>query len=162
MLPTPRDGLGLHGNYTYYEESGVPNSGDGSVDGLEATSNDTGARVIVDQVPLEGQSKDSFNLVGMYDKYDWSVRLAYNWRSKYLLTTRDVISKYPLWNDDAGFLDGSVFYNINENITVGLQFTNLLNTQTKTIMILDGEGAEAGRSWFVNDRRAAFIVRANF
>ena len=162
MLPSPWDGLGLQVNYTYIEASGVPNSGDGSVDGFEGTSNDTGARVNFDKVPLQGQSKDTFNIVGMYDKYDWSVRLAYNWRSKYLLTTRDVISKYPLWNDDAGFLDGSVFYNINENITVGLQFTNLLNTQTKTIMILDGEGAEAGRSWFVNDRRAAFIVRANF
>ena len=50
----------------------------------------------------------------MYDKNDWSLRLAYNWRSKYLLTTRDVISKYPLWNDASGFLDGSAFYNINE------------------------------------------------
>ena len=162
MLPAPWDGLGLQLNYTYIESSGVPNSGDSSADDYEGTSNDTGARVNFDKVPLQGQSKETFNIVGMYDKYDWSVRLAYNWRSKYLLTTRDVISKYPLWNDDAGFLDGSVFYNINDNVTVGMQFTNLLNTQTKTIMILDGEGAEAGRSWFVNDRRAALILRANF
>ena len=73
------------------------------------------------------------NIVAMYDKNDWSLRLAYNWRSKYLLTTRDVISKYPLWNDDSGFLDGSAFYNVNENVTVGLQLTNIANTQTKTI-----------------------------
>lgn len=162
MLPAPWDGLGLQMNYTYIDSSGVPNSGDGSTDGFEGTSNDTGARVAMDKVPLQGQSRDTFNIVGMYDKNDWSVRLAYNWRSKYLLTTRDVISKYPLWNDDAGFLDGSVFYNINSNITVGMQFTNLLDTQTKTIMILDGEGAEAGRSWFINDRRAALIVKATF
>jgi TonB-dependent receptor len=163
MLPAPWDGLGLQVNYTYIEASGVPNN-EVSLDDADwvGGDNDTGARVSLDNVPLQGQSKETFNIVGMYDKNDWSVRLAYNWRSRYLLTTRDVISKYPLWNDDAGYLDGSVFYNINDNITVGMQFTNLANTQTKTIMILDGEGAEAGRSWFVNDRRAALIVRATF
>lgn len=162
MLPAPWDGLGLQMNYTYIDASGVPNGGDGSADGFAGTANDTGARVDFDKVPLQGQSKDTFNIVAMYDKNDWSLRLAYNWRSKYLLTTRDVISKYPLWNDDSGFLDGSAFYNINDNVTVGLQLTNIANTQTKTIMILDGQGAEAGRSWFVNDRRAALILKANF
>ena len=162
MLPAPWDGLGLQVNYTYIDASGVPNSGDASSDGFAGTATDTGARVDLGKVPLQGQSEDTFNIVAMYDKNDWSLRLAYNWRSKYLLTTRDVISKYPLWNDDAGFLDGSAFYNINDNVTVGLQLTNIANTQTKTIMILDGEGAEAGRSWFVNDRRAALILKANF
>lgn len=162
MLPAPWDGLGLQMNYTYIDASGVPNGGDGSADGFAGTSTDTGARVDLAKVPLQGQSKDTFNIVAMYDKNDWSLRLAYNWRSKYLLTTRDVISKYPLWNDDSGFLDGSAFYNINDNVTVGLQLTNIANTQTKTIMILDGQGAEAGRSWFVNDRRAALILKANF
>jgi iron complex outermembrane receptor protein len=162
MLPAPWDGLGLQMNYTYIDAQGVPNAGDSSADGFAGTSTDTGARVNFDKVPLQGQSRDTFNIVAMYDKNDWSLRLAYNWRSKYLLTTRDVISKYPLWNDDAGFLDGSAFYNINDNVTVGLQLTNIANTQTKTIMILDGEGAEAGRSWFVNDRRAALILKANF
>lgn len=162
MLPAPWDGLGLQMNYTYIDASGVPNGGDGSADGFAGTSTDTGARVDLAKVPLQGQSKDTFNIVAMYDKNDWSLRLAYNWRSKYLLTTRDVISKYPLWNDDSGFLDGSAFYNVNDNVTVGLQLTNIANTQTKTIMILDGQGAEAGRSWFVNDRRAALILKANF
>lgn len=162
MLPAPWDGLGLQVNYTYIDANGVPNGGDGSSDGFAGTPTDTGARVDLDNVPLQGQSKDTFNVVAMYDKNDWSLRLAYNWRSKYLLTTRDVISKYPLWNDASGFLDGSAFYNINDNVTVGLQLTNIANTQTKTIMILDGKGAEAGRSWFVNDRRAALILKANF
>ncbi|MEN0037268.1 MAG: TonB-dependent receptor [Cellvibrio sp.] len=162
MLPAPWDGLGLQVNYTYIDANGVPNGGDESADGFAGTATDTGARVDLANVPLQGQSKDTFNVVAMYDKNDWSLRLAYNWRSKYLLTTRDVISKYPLWNDASGFLDGSAFYNINDNVTVGLQLTNIANTQTKTIMILDGEGAEAGRSWFVNDRRAALILKATF
>jgi len=158
MLPAPWDGLGLQVNYSYIDSTSVPN--EGFADG---TTNDTGAALdLADGLPLQGQSKDTFNIVGMYDKDDWSLRLAYNWRSKYLLTTRDVISKYPLWNDDAGFLDASAFYDVNDNIKVGLQFTNLLDTQTETLMILDKEGTTAGRSWFVNDRRAALIVRATF
>ncbi len=164
MLPAPWDGFGIQANYTYIEASGVPNNEyDSYADepGYNPDT-DTGARVSMERVPLQGQSKHTANFVAMYEKNDWSVRLAYNWRSKYLLTTRDVISKYPLWNDDAGFLDGSVFYNINDNIKVGVQFTNLLNTQSKTIMILDDQGTEAGRSWFVQDRRASFVVRANF
>lgn len=164
MLPAPWDGFGIQANYTYIEASGVPNNEESydDADWADGGENDTGARVDLGDVPLQGQSKHTANAVLMYEKNDWALRLAYNWRSKYLLTTRDVISKYPLWNDDAGFLDGSVFYNINDNIKVGLQVTNLLDTQSKTIMILDGKGAEAGRSWFVQDRRASLVLRANF
>lgn len=45
---------------------------------------------------------------------------------------------------------------------MGVQFTNLLNTQTETVMILDGQGLEAGRSWFVNDRRVALVFKGQF
>lgn len=162
MLPEPWDGLGLQANFSYIDSKSLPNAGDLGEDPLAGGDNDTGARVDLSGLPLQGQSKETFNIVAMYDKYDWSARLAYNWRSRYLVTTRDEISRFPLWNDDAGFLDASVFYNVNDNITVGMQFTNLLNTQTKTIMILDGEGLEAGRSWFVNDRRVALLVKAQF
>ncbi|MFO1388407.1 TonB-dependent receptor [Cellvibrio sp.] len=160
FLPAPFDGLGAQFNYSYIKSESFPNSG-----AVAGTTNDTGAPVDLAAtagLPLQGQSKNTYNVTAMYEKGDWSARLAYNWRSRYLLTTRDVISKYPLWNDENGFLDGSVNYKINDNFTVGLQFTNLLNTQTKTIMILDGKGLEAGRSWFENDRRAALTLKGNF
>lgn len=163
MLPEPFDGLGVQANYTWIKASGVPNNEEGYDDAdWVGGSSDTGARVNLDSVPLQGQSEHTANLVLMYEKNDWSARLAYNWRSKYLLTTRDVISKYPLWNDDAGFMDGSVFYNINDKITVGVQATNLLDTQSKTIMVLDNGGTEAGRSWFIQDRRVSLVARAKF
>ncbi len=50
-------------------------------------------------------------------------------------------------------------YNLTDEITLGLQATNLLNTQTETLMTLDEHGRETGRSWFVNDRRVAFTVK---
>jgi len=158
FLPAPFDGLGAQFNYSYIDSESFPNGG------LSAgTSNDTGAPLnLLAGLPLQGQSKKTYNIAAMYEKDEWSARLAYNWRSRYLLTTRDVISKYPLWNEENGFLDGSINYKINDNFTVGLQFTNLLNTQTKTIMILDGNGLEAGRSWFENDRRTALTLKGSF
>lgn len=165
MLPAPWDGLGLQFNYSYIDSESVPNAGqfnDPAAVDDNPDSGYTGAAVDVSGLPLKGQSKETMNIATMYEKDAWSLRLAYNWRSRYLLTTRDVISRYPLWNDDAGFLDGSAFYKVNDNVTVGMQFTNLLNTQTKTIMILDGKGLEAGRSWFINDRRVALVVKGQF
>ena len=164
MLPAPWDGLGVQATYTYINASGVPNNEvdveDESWLGDDFT--DTGIRVSLDNVPLQGQSKHTANIVAMYEKNGWSARLAYNWRSRYLLTTRDVISKAPLYYNDIGQLDGSIFYNWNENVTVGIQGTNLTNSQSETIMVLNNEGQEAGRSWFKSDRRLAFVIRANF
>jgi iron complex outermembrane recepter protein len=154
FLPEPFDGMGVQANYTYIEASGVPNNEEDYENAAwtaPGSENDTGARVNLTSVPLQGQSKHTANLVLMYEKNDWSARLAYNWRSK-----------YPLWNDDAGFLDGSVFYKFNDNISVGLQATNLLDTESKTIMILDDGGTQTGRSWFVQDRRVSAVVRATF
>ena len=160
MLPAPFDGLGAQFNYSYIKSESLPNAGSLALDNGGDT--DTGARVDLNGLPLQGQSKNTYNIALMYEKDPWSARLAYNWRSRYLLTTRDVISRYPLWNDESGFLDGSINYKINNNFTVGLQLTNILNTQTKTIMILDGKGLEAGRSWFENDRRVALTLKGSF
>jgi iron complex outermembrane recepter protein len=164
MLPAPFDGFGIQSTYTYIDASGAPNNKidieDESFIGDDST--DTGIRVDLDVIPLQGQSKHTFNLVGMYEKDAWSARLAYNWRSRYLLTTRDVISKAPLFYDDHGQLDGSIFYKINDSITVGIQGTNLTNSQSETIMLLNNDYLEAGRSWFVADRRVALVARGNF
>jgi len=166
MLPAPWDGLGLQMNYSYIDSESIPNQGELGLDPQKDTDSAdsayTGASVDLNGLPLKGQSKKTYNIAAMYEKDEWSLRLAYNWRSRYLLTTRDVISRYPMWNDDAGFMDGSVFYKFDNGLTAGVQLTNILNTQTKTIMILDGKGLEAGRSWFVNDRRVALVLKGQF
>jgi iron complex outermembrane receptor protein len=170
FLPSPYDGFGIQATYTKIESDGVPNNEEDYAnsdwtpvqDDGQDHENDTGARVNLANVPLQGQSDETINFTLMYEKYDWQLRAAYNWRSKYLLTTRDVISKYPLWSDDIGMLDASIMYNINDNITIGLQGTNLTNEQTKTLMILNDEGMTAGRSWFVMDRRYTLSLRAKF
>ena len=161
-LPAPFDGLGMQANYTYIDAEGIPNVG------LSRTTTDgaptDGPRgAAFDSLPLEGQSKHTANLVLLYEKNAISTRLAYNWRSDYLLTSRDVIAPFrPIYNEANGFLDGSIFYDVNDQITVGLQGVNLLDTETVTTMQIDDEGTRTGRSWFINDRRFSFIVRGNF
>lgn len=170
MLPAPFDGFGIQANYTYVDSEGIPNfsasetatEAEPDVDVTPQPGLEPFDPAALEGLPLRGQSEHTANLVLMYEKNDWSARLAYNWRSEYLLTTRDVISGQPIWNSASGFLDGAINYQITDEISIGLQGTNLANTQTETLMMLDGEARESGRSWFVNDRRVALTVKAVF
>ena len=155
QLPGAWSGLGLQANYTYVDSKSVPNQ---NLDSQEGGNVD----VAFDSLPLAGMSEHTYNVVGLYEYEDVSARLAYNWRSEYLLTTRDVITKLPIYNGEGGQLDGSVFYNINENLKVGLEATNILDQVTETRMQVDENGTKLDRSWFINDRRIAAVIRVNF
>lgn len=152
MLPEPWDGFGIQANYTFIDAKGVPN------DNLDA--GDAGV-AFEGELELQGQSDHTYNLVLMYQKYGFDARLAYNWRSEYLLTSRDVITGLPIYNDEAGFLDASVAYDINDQITVGFQGVNLANTETTTYQQVDSD-LKLGRSWFINDRRYTVFIRGTF
>jgi outer membrane receptor protein involved in Fe transport len=116
---------------------------------------------------LEGLSKYSFNLVGLYEKPNFpiSLRVAYNWRSKYVITTSDCCVGLPVWNSAAGYLDASIHYNINKNFELSLEGSNILNTQTKTLQQLtDLTSPEKAiilmpNSWFRQDRRFTVGLR---
>jgi TonB-dependent receptor len=164
MLPSPFNGLGLNANYAYIDSKGVPQTT------LSATDPDVAAgRVtVIDtaKLPLQGLSKHNANLQVFYEKYGISARLAYNWRSEFLVTVRDVIVPYqPIMQAASGQLDGSIFYQLTPKVKIGLQAVNINNNVTKTLAVVDTKGnqlVEAGRSWFINDRRFTFIVRGTF
>ncbi|MDO6576321.1 TonB-dependent receptor [Alteromonas stellipolaris] len=158
FLPGAWSGFGLQFNYTYVKDEGSPNPG------LSPDKPDSseGEGVAFDNLPLEGLSKDNVNIVAMYEKNGFNARLAYNWRSEYLLTTKDVITQLPIFNEANGQLDGSFFYRFSDNIELGLQGTNLSNTVTRTSMQVDAEGNQVGRSWFVNDRRISLVAKGTF
>src|SRR5690348_18490966 len=124
MLPGGLSGLGLQANYTYVDSSGGKNT---AVNVLEPAQV-TGAQD--PSLPLEGLSRNSYNVALMYEKYDISARLAYNWRERYLLTTSAANIQRPVWSENYGQLDGSVFYSVTTNVKVGVQATNVLNTRT--------------------------------
>ncbi len=73
--------------------------------------------------PLDGNSKNTFNLTGYFENDAVSARLAYNFRSKFNSgKDRGTV----MWQDDYGTLDGSFSYNLNEHVALTLDAQNLL------------------------------------
>ena len=73
---------------------------------------------------------DSANLVGFYDKGDWQVRLAYNWRDKFLSgqydgDPADPAKNNPVYVEPYGQWDLSVGYKVTERLTFQFEGINL-------------------------------------
>lgn len=167
FLPGPLKGLGVQANVTYVDNNGITNSGlkaqNGSDGGGQQQPGAGGTTLTVGS--LEGLSKWAYNLVGMYEYSGVAIRLAYNWRSEFLVTAVDCCTYLPMWQRSAGFLDASVRYAITPNVEINIQGTNLLNTITKLDQQVTGveEGAILRpAAWFRNDRRVMGGVRVKF
>jgi TonB-dependent receptor len=158
FLPKPLDGLGVAANYTYIESSGLPNTFLNTGEPVDQSTIPPG------NLPLEQLSKHNVNATVFYEKGPISVRAAYNWRSRFLLTPADVIFPfYSIFNESTGQLDASIFFNLTSNIRVGVQGVNLLDEVTRTTQAYTGNASDlAPRSFFMNDRRFSFILRGNF
>jgi TonB-dependent receptor len=164
FLPGFLSGLGLQANYTYVDSQGVPQST------LSATDPDVAAgrvpTISGDNFPLQGLSKHQINITPFIDIGPFSARASYNWRSRYLLTLRDVITPFdPIFQEDFGQLDASITYSINDHFKVGIQGYNLLNSITKTSAAVEDQNGEVRlvpRGWYVQDRRYSFVARFNF
>lgn len=168
MLPGLWRGLGLQFNYTYIDQSGLedPNQiAKGTLgfkeDGSRIEDNRNTFRVF-SGLPLQGYSDRNMNIVGMYEYEAVSFRLAYTWRSEYLLTLRESEEFAPAFAKAAGMLDASLYYSINENWKVGIEGNNLLNTETRTQYQMNQAGDKTDALSFVTDRRYALSVRATF
>ena len=152
FLPSPLDGFGVQATYTY-------------VDAGDFTNVDLGARqnLFVAATPLEGVSEHTVNATLFYEKGPLSARAAYNWRDAYLVTASDVIFPYsPIFQEATGQLDGSIFYEVTDEIKLGVQGVNLLDEVTRTSQVIDFEGTRVTRSAFRNDRRFTFLARFDF
>ena len=123
FLNGPLSGLGFQGNFTYIHATGGINSAYAATAG--------GAKGVSSApLPYEQLSKYAYNLALIYSRSGIDARLAYNWRSKYLLTIISANNFSPTWAEDYGQLDGSVFVNLTKNIKVGVQGTNILGAKT--------------------------------
>ncbi len=167
FLPGALSGFGVQLNGTYVKNDGIRNSGlknqSGTLGGGQAQPGSSGTVLSVNS--LEGLSKYAFNAVGMYEKYGLALRLAYNWRSKFLVTAVDCCTYLPAWQTSSGTLDGSIRYAVNPHVELSFQASNLLNTQTK--LREQVTGAENGgilvpNSWVQNGRRFQAGLRAKF
>jgi len=161
MLPSPFDGFGIQTNYTYIDSS--------TKVGASVQPKDTDGSTYGD-LPYEGLSQDTFNFTALYEKGDWSTRLAYNYRSEYLMSvgangyngsTGGIDWKLPVYQKGRYQLDGSVNYKVTDNITLSLEVNNITEQDTQTYADQNAAGDSSG-AFFVNDRRYAFTVRASF
>ena len=176
FLPAPFDGLGIQANYTHLKNSGITGaavkketaddngSADPIIGGVTRSANS------FTKLPLEQLSDNSYNLIGMYEKGQFSARVAYNWRSKFMVTAQDCCTVFPVFQKDAGYLDARFAYRVNEAIELSLEGSNLLNTQTVLMQMVDGsmtaypdrEAKFVTSSWLQNDRRLTASVRLKY
>jgi TonB-dependent receptor len=161
FLPGFLSGFGLAANFTYVDSKGVKQST------LSGTDPDVAAgriaNVDTSKLPLQGLSKYTLNIAPFYQAGGLEIRGAYSWRSRYLLTVRDVIVPYaPVYNEATGQFDASIFYNVTPNIKMGFQGVNLLAETVETSQVINNNLDRRPRSWFVSDRRIIFSLRAKF
>jgi iron complex outermembrane recepter protein len=165
FLPGVFSGLGMQANVTYVKNSGVPNSNLTPVGSTGETTNPGNAHTALNTGTLEGLSKWTYNVVGMYEKGKVSARVAYNWRSKYLVTVVDCCVYLPVWQKSSGFLDASIRYRLSDAIELSIEGSNLLNTKTQLLQQVTDKDSPQGKiiltpnGWFQNDRRFIFGVR---
>jgi TonB-dependent receptor len=152
FLPGPLSGLGAQLVYTYVDSEALGNSQLGAEQSPFA-----------ENLELVGVSKHTVNAVVFYEKGPLSARAAYNWRSDFLQTPRDVIFPFsPIYGEATGQLDGSIFFSITDQIKLGIQGVNLLDEVTRTSQVIDFDGTRITRSAFRNDRRYTFVARFDF
>jgi TonB-dependent receptor len=180
-LSAPWNGFGVEANYTYVD-SESPGEVYFDIDGGEHRD-----------APVRGLSENTYNLQLMFEKPKFGARLAWSWRSDYLLSTntngtngdywyfptpnlgaantirpifRDIA--LPTYSDEYGQLDFGASYRPTENLSVSLDFRNLLDEISKTFTkgYLNAETGEydskVARSWFISDRRVTLGVRYKF
>ncbi|MGE6650055.1 TonB-dependent receptor [Shewanella colwelliana] len=105
-------------------------NGFGSVVNYTYTDTETDADTFTDGNPfLSDSSKHSYNLTGYFENELFQVRLAYNWRSEYML--RESGSYGNRLHEDYGSLDLSATWHVTENIDIKLDGNNLLEESSK-------------------------------
>jgi iron complex outermembrane receptor protein len=180
-LPSPWNGFGVEANYTFVD-SESPGELYFDIDGRPHSD-----------APVRGLSENNYNIQLMFEKPKFGARLAWSWRSEYLLGTNvngtngdyfyfptpnlgsanTIIPTLadialPTYADKTGQLDFGASYRPTENLSISLDFRNLLDeisrTFTKGYPNADtGDyDARVARSWFVSDRRVTLGVRYKF
>lgn len=141
-LPGALRGLGLQANYTYVDS---------------ATPGPLGGQ----KTQLEGLSRNSFNLVGMYDYEALALRLAYNYRSRYLAGTSNyypsngtTIAQTPIYLKGYGMLDAYASWALTPQLKVAVEANNLTRTVRKSHYGV----ADMARGVYADDRRYAISL----
>ncbi len=157
FLPGFWKNFGARAAFTYVESGGTRNV---AANPYDQNQRDNSA---LDNYPLEGLSKTSYNAELYYSAQRFEARLAYNWREKYVLTMAAANLNIPAWADDYGQLDGSVVWNATQKLKVGLQAVNLTDAPYRILVdnFVDHTGLTY-HNWVSADRRYSVFVRCTF
>lgn len=141
FLPGAWGGLGTTINYTYTEGEG------GETDFYGAT------------MPMADNSENQVNAVLWYEYDRWQARLAYNYRSeRFIGKSWNDGSPAAWWQAPTEYIDASISYDINDNVTVYLQGTNITEEFEETYM----QWSDVKVNQNVYEARYALGVRAKF
>ena len=143
FLPGALKGLGLQANFTFVDSKAPSPATEGPVH----------------NVSLEGLSKYNYNIVGIYERGKISARVAYNWRSQFLVTTSGNGSgNLPVFEKPFGQMDASISYNVTPHFSLTLNGVNLLNTMTSTYYGIKTRPRDA----IINDRQISGVAKITF
>ena len=154
--------FGARAAYTYVDSSGTRNAAANPYDGSQTVNSR------LDDYPLEGLSKTSYNAELYYSMPKVEARLAYNWRERYLLTTAAANLNIPAFADDYGQLDASLQWKFMDTMSVGVEAVNLLHSKYKVLVdndVIGQSGDGAGltyHNWVDSDSRYSIYFRATF
>jgi len=119
FLPSPLDGLGASANFAYID------------------STMTGVTGRTDTLPMPDQSRTVATAQLFYEKYGFTARLAYSYRSKYLLTvgaTKTGLTDGDIYVTQLGQLDGRLSYDLSTSTTMFFEAANINGAAYRTYL----------------------------
>lgn len=141
FLPGWLSGFGLQANYTYIDSE---------------TLNST----LGEKIPLQNLSRNSANIIGMYETGKLSIRVAYNWRDKFLSGVTNIVGvgSLPVYTKAYGWMDASVVYRLSKTVTCAIEGQNLLGTVRTSYY-----GVETRpQSVWINDKQISATLMVQF
>ena len=136
-------GFGFIGNYTYQEPGGSAQDFASNFRRIGGNRNIFGNLGIADpllQIVQPNLSKNTYNATVFYEKYGINARARYTWRSSFSLpaSVESFKAGAPLINAARGQLNTNITYDINDNMSVGVEAINLLQGDQQQYCVKDG------------------------
>jgi TonB-dependent receptor len=160
FLPGWLSGFGTQMNYTYIKPH---NLSYGSTDYCPSGYAPPTQCVNQLKLPPYELSRNTYNFTVYYEKGPLSARLAYNWRSSFLITGVEADYPFlPVMASSQGQLDASVIYALTDHVKLSLQAANILNSTFRTREVINTDNLSVPKGFFRDDTRYNLSVRADF